>query len=158
MDRGDFQGAERVLRELKGSEASFQLGKFLAERGRGKEARRILVKLLSDRDHKTAAFRLLAQGSMEYGDWESARAHLLDLEKAEPQDPGVAKALADCLIRLGDSLGALSAAQRGLALAPDDRDLAKLMSDAAEAAAASAARTHAGLPKPRTQRDGRRMR
>lgn len=159
LAKGDWERAEATLRSVGGPEAKFLLGKHLA--GRGKkwtEARSLLMEATSDSERRSEALRLLAQGSMDHSDWAGALGFLRDLEKAEPKDSKVLKALALCLQKSGDPLGALAAAQRGLALAPGDRELLTLMSEAAEASAMSAVRPRApdGLPQP--LRYGRRSR
>ena len=128
------QDTERLLRKTPGAEARFHLGKLLAQRGRWTEAAELLVESLAVKEHRTESLRLLAQGSMTNRDWESARRYLGQLEQNEPRDPAIPKALAVSLLQSGDALGALSAAQRGLALEPEDGELVKLMSEAAEAA------------------------
>lgn len=158
LARGDFESAERILRQLDGREAKFLLGKLLAGRGRWAEARGLLIESASDLERRDEALLLLAQGSMDQSDWAGAVGFLRELEKAEPKDAKVLKALAICYQKSGDALGALATAQRGLELAPGDRELLTLMSEAAEASAMSAARPRGpdGLPQP--LRYGRRTR
>jgi len=158
LAQGDSESAERVLRQLEGPDAKFLLGKLLASRGKWVEARTPLVESASDSNHRTDALRLLARGSMDHADWIGALGFLRELEKAEPNDPKVLKALALCFQRSGDALSAMASAQRGLAVAPDDQELLSLMSEAAETSVMSAARPRlpVGLPQPR--RYGRRTR
>jgi len=154
LARGDSQGAERILRELPGIEAKFLLGKLLAERGEYSEAQAALMESLSSPARRKEALRLLAQSSMKTGDWELARLHLLELEKADPREPSVLKALATCLRQLNDPLGALAAVRRALVLAPDDRELLGLMSELAEASAffRPSSGTRVREPQPLTYR------
>jgi len=158
LARGDFESAERILRQLDGPEPKFLLGKLLTGRGRWAEARGLLIEAASDPDRRNEALRLLAQGSMDHSDWAGALEFLRGLEKADPKDRLILKALALCIQRSGDALGALAAAQRGLEVAPGDRELLTIMSEAAEASALSAARPRSpdGLPQP--LRYGRRSR
>ena len=158
LARGDVTSAEAMLRQLNDPEARFLLGKFLANRGRWSEARTLLIASTSDSAHRTEALRLLAQGSMDHSDWAGALEFLRELEKADPKSLKVLKALALSLQKSGDALGALATAQRGLVVAPGDRELLTLMGEAAEASALSAARPRGpdGLPQP--LRYGRRPR
>jgi tetratricopeptide (TPR) repeat protein len=158
LARGDAAGAERQLRELCGPEATFLLGKLLADQGRWLDARLLLQESLASAEHKTQALRLLVKGSMEHQDWESSCVHLEDLDRSTPGDPLVLKSLAVCRLRTGDRVGALLASQRALDLGPGDRELVMLMSEAAEAAPAANVVPLRTAQPPRLSRNGRRIR
>jgi len=78
----------------------------------------------------------------------AARA-LTELSTMDPRSPEPFKALAFCLFRCGDRLGALSAAHKALELAPSDGELIALMSRAAESATLSAGQSRGVLPTSR---------
>jgi len=160
IDQGDLEGAELILRRLEGVEVKLALGKLLAQRGRWREARPILLEALSDHAHRTECLRLLAHGSLQHRDWEGAKGFLLELSQADPKDFRVLKALAVCQKSAGEPLAALATAQRALALEPSDAELVALMGEAAEESVRSAAlpgrRPSPHFPEP--LRYGRRTR
>lgn len=158
LARGDAVGAERELRELSGPEATFLLGRLLAEQGRWNEARSALQESLSNKEHRTHALRLLAKGSMEHRDWESACAHFAELDRDDPKDPLIFKLWAICLLKSGDPLASLRTSQRALDVAPGDRELMMLMSEAAQAASGSTASPRVAPQPPRPLGHGRRIR
>ncbi len=160
MARGDFPAAERMLRELQGPEAGFQLGKLLTEQRRWREAKPPLLEALSSPERRPEALRLLAQSAVEEGDWESASNFLQEVEKAHPNDLKILKSLAVCQKNAGDHLCALSTAQRALSINPGDAELLALMGEAAEESSRFSARLsgRALHPMPQPLMHGRRQR
>jgi tetratricopeptide (TPR) repeat protein len=146
----DFKRCEDLLRNhLRANpvdpDALLILAKVFKETDRLAESAEVLLRLVRSAKLDEAALRVAA-------------GLLRELNTAHPQDLVPLKALAVALHKSGNHLGALAAAQRGLALDPGDRELLMLASEAAERSTLSAARPRSpdGLPQP--LRYGRRSR
>ncbi len=128
---GDFARAEKNLRTLSGNDARILLGRVLLERGRCDEASRIFGALLKEDPRSFEATCGLATASGRLGQGDLAVASWRRATELRSTDARVWRELALGQREKGDSLGALSSAQRSLALDPDEGDLSGLLTELA---------------------------